>query len=139
MNAIGYVNSNLQDWQPCYAAQTKLKAFAAGDANALNDVTALERAKCTLSATARDLSFWVESNSFFKLRSVSVTYDLPQRVRLGAKNASISFAGRNLLTRTNYDGTDPEVADQTDDTFGRRDYYVFPTYRTFLVTLRFGF
>ena len=139
LNAIGYVNSNLQDWQPCYAAQTKLKAFAAGDANALNDVTALERAKCTLSATARDLSFWVESNSFFKLRSVSVTYDLPQRVRLGAKNASISFAGRNLLTRTNYDGTDPEVADQTDDTFGRRDYYVFPTYRTFLVTLRFGF
>lgn len=139
LNAVGYVNSNLQDWQPCYATQAKLKAFAAGDANALNDVTALQRAKCTLSNTARDLGFWVETNAFFKLRSVSVTYDLPRRLSLGARNASLTFAGRNLLTCTNYDGTDPEVSDETDNQFGRRDYYVFPTYRTFLMTLRLGF
>ena len=36
-------------------------------------------------------------------------------------------------------GTDPEVADQSDNTFSRRDYYVFPTYRTFLASLRLGF
>jgi TonB-dependent starch-binding outer membrane protein SusC len=139
LNAIGYVDSNLQDWQPCYATQAKLKAFAAGNTAALNDVTALERAKCTLSATARDLSFWVEDASFFKLRSVSLTFDLPRRLSLGSNNASLTFAGRNLFKQTSYDGTDPEVADQTDNTFSRRDYYVFPTYRTFLLTLRLGF
>jgi TonB-linked SusC/RagA family outer membrane protein len=139
LNGVGYVDANLQDWQPCYASQAKMKAFAAGDANALNDVSALVRAKCTLSPTARDLSYWVESNSFFKVRSVSVTYDLPPRLRFGASNASISLAGRNLFTSTKYDGTDPEVSDQTDNTFARRDYYVFPTYRTFLMTFRLGF
>ena len=139
LNAIGYVDSNLQDWQPCYAVQAKMKVFAAGTTDALNDVTALERAKCTLSATARDLSYWVESNAFFKVRSISATYDLPRRLLFGRSNASISIAGRNLFTKTNYDGTDPEVADQTDNTFARRDYYVFPTYRTFVMTLRVGF
>lgn len=139
LNAVGYVNSNLQTWQPCYATQVKLKAFAAGDANALNDVTALERAKCTLSSTARDLSFWVESNAFFKLRSVSLTYDLPKRLALGWNSASIALAGRNLFKATNYDGTDPENSDETDDRFGRRDYYVFPSSRSFLLTLRVGF
>jgi len=139
LNAVGYVNSNLQTWQPCYATQVKLKAFAAGNASALDDVTALDRAKCTLSSTARDLSFWVESNAFFKLRSISMTYDLPKRLSLGWNNASISLAGRNLFTATNYDGTDPEVSDETDDRFGRRDYYVFPTSRSFLLTLRVGF
>ena len=139
LNAIGYVDSNLQDWQPCYAVQAKMKAFAAGTTNALDDVTALERAKCTLSATARDLSYWVESSAFFKVRTVSATYDLPPRLLFGWSNASIGIAGRNLFTKTNYDGTDPEVADQTDNTFARRDYYVFPTYRTFVLTLRVGF
>lgn len=139
LNAVGYVDSNLQDWQPCYATQAKLKAAAAGDATALNDVTALQRAKCTLSATDRDLSYWVESNSFFKLRSISATYELPPRFLFGWNSASITFAGRNLFTSTKYDGTDPEVADQTDNTFARRDYYVFPTYRTFVMTLRIGF
>lgn len=139
LNGVGYVNSNLETWQPCYATQAKLKAFAAGDASALDDVTALDRAKCTLSATGRDLSFWVESNSFFKLRSVSATWELPSRLRFNASSASITLAGRNLFTSTNYDGTDPEVADQTDNSFSRRDYYVFPTYRTFLISLRVGF
>ena len=92
-----------------------------------------------LSSTARDLSFWVESNAFFKLRSISLTYDLPKRLSLGWNSASISLAGRNLFTATNYDGTDPEVSDETDDRFGRRDYYVFPTSRSFLLTARVGF
>jgi len=139
LNAVGYVNSNLQDWQPCYAAQAAMKAFAAGNTTAMDNVTALERAKCTLSGTARDLSYWVESANFFKLRSVSVTYDLPPRRLFGWQSASVSLAGRNLFTSTSYDGTDPEVSDQTDNQFGRRDYYVFPQFRTFLLTVRVGF
>lgn len=139
LNAVGYVNANLQDWQPCYAAQAQMKAFAAGDSTALNGVTALQRAKCTLSATARDLSYWVESANFFKLRSVSATYELPPGKLFGWQSTSLSLAARNLFTSTKYDGTDPEVSDETDNQFGRRDYYVFPTFRTFLLTVRVGF
>ena len=74
LNAVGYQNavSTQQAWQPCYAIQAKMKAVAT-DPSALDDVKAIDRAKCTLNNTFRDYSFWVESNDFFKLRSVSVT------------------------------------------------------------------
>jgi len=139
LNAVGYQNANLHSWQPCYTVQSKLKAAAGGDAHALDDVRAIDRAKCTLTSSFRDYSFWVESADFFKLRSVSATYELPAKLFPGGRGASLTFAGRNLLTRTSYDGTDPEVSDQRDATFSRRDYYVFPTYRTFTVALRASF
>ena len=46
---------------------------------------------------ARDYAFWVESADFFKLRSVSLTVDLPARfLYLGAKTGSVVFAARNV-------------------------------------------
>ena len=117
-----------------------MRTAAAGDSTALGGFTALERARCTINTKiARDYAFWVESSDFFKLRSASVTFDLPSRFILGARSGSIAFAGRNLWTSTKYTGTDPEVSDQRDDTFARRDYYVFPPSRSFTMTLRLGF
>ena len=107
--------------------------------SALAGFTAMQRAQCTLSGTQRDYSLWVESADFFKLRSVSVTWDVPTRYVPGARSASLSLMGRNLFTSTKYSGTDPEVADQRDNTFSRRDYYVFPSYRTFVASVRLGF
>lgn len=139
LNALAYQNANLGVWQPCYDTQAKMRAAAAGDSSALGNVTALQRARCTQVSRDRDYSFWVEGTDFFKLRSVSITYALPARFIPGASSASISLAGRNLWTATGYSGTDPEVADFRDNAFSRRDYYNFPTYRTFLATLRVGF
>ncbi|MEO7458469.1 MAG: SusC/RagA family TonB-linked outer membrane protein [Gemmatimonadaceae bacterium] len=141
LNAIGYQNANLNAWQPCYDAQAKMRLAAAGDSSQLAGVTALERARCTINTKiARDYAYWVESADFFKLRSISLTADIPDRfLRFGARNASLVLAGRNLYTNTRYTGTDPESADQRDDTFARRDYYVFPTSRSFTMTLRLGF
>jgi hypothetical protein len=48
-------------------------------------------------------------------------------------------AGRNLFTVTDYSGTDPEVTDVRDSSFARRDYYNFPTSRSFLTSLRVNF
>jgi TonB-linked SusC/RagA family outer membrane protein len=139
LNATAYQNAYLGVWQPCYATQAKLRAFAAGDSSALDDVTALQRARCTLDGSKRDYAFWVEPTDFFKLRSVTITYTLPPGLLHGVRNASVSIAGRNLWTSTRYSGTDPEVADIATNSFSRRDYYVFPTYRTFTATLRLGF
>jgi outer membrane receptor protein involved in Fe transport len=140
LNAIGYQNANLRAWQPCYAAQDAMTKAAAGDSAALAPFTALERARCTINTRiARDYSFWVEKSDFFKIRSISMSYNLPKQYLMGARNGSLTFAGRNLWTSTKYTGMDPEVADQRDDTFARRDYYVFPTSRTFTATLRLGF
>ncbi len=141
LNAIGYQNSNLASWQPCYDVQARMRTAAAGDSSGLATVTALERARCTINTKiARDYSFWVEPADFFKLRSLSVTADLPRRfLRYGARSGALVLAGRNLYRSTKYTGTDPESSDQRDDTFARRDYYVFPTSRSFTMTLRLGF
>ncbi len=133
LNAVGYQNAHYNVWQPCYAAQDAMRA---GD---LSTVTALDRMKCTLSSSARDYAYWVEPADFFKLRSVTVTYAIPPRYARGLKDASISLSGTNLWTNSKYTGTDPEVADIRTSSFSRRDYYVFPTFRTFTATLRFGF
>ena len=141
LNALAYQNANLNAWQPCFNAQDQMRKAVAGDSSGLATINALDRARCTINTKiARDYGFFVEANDFFKLRSVSVTYDLPKSIlRFGARSGSLAFAGRNLFTSTNYSGTDPEVSDQRDDQFARRDYYVFPTSRSFTMTLRLGF
>lgn len=140
LNATGYQNSGQGVWQPCYAAQAAIKAAKAGDPTALNGIDAMQRAKCSQDANVRDYAFWVEPSDFFRLRSVSLTYDIPTHWVPGrARSASFTIAGTNLFTSTNYDGVDPEVTDQGDNTFSRREYYNFPSYRTFLATLRVGF
>jgi len=139
LNANGFQNAGLGIWQPCFTAQRALRAAAAGDASALAGVNAGDRARCAIVAAQRDYSYWVESSDFFKLRSLSVSYDVPKRFTRGARNTTVSFAGRNLFVNTKYSGSDPEVADQRTSTFSRRDYYNFPPYRTFLFSVRTGF
>jgi outer membrane receptor protein involved in Fe transport len=139
LNSIGFANEGLFSWQPCYATQAKLRLATAGNTSALSDVTALERGRCATAAASRDASFWVEKNDFFKLRSVSFTVDLPNRLIGSSNSSSITFSGRNLFKSTSYTGTDPESADQGVSTFARRDYYIFPSPRSFLVTLHTSF
>jgi TonB-linked SusC/RagA family outer membrane protein len=139
LNANGFQNAGLGIWQPCFAAQKALRAAATGDASALASVTAADRMRCAINAADRDYSYWVESADFFKLRNLSVSYDVPKRYLPGARSMTVTFAGRNLFRSTNYTGTDPEVADQRTSTFSRRDYYNFPPYRTFLFTVRTNF
>ncbi len=139
MNAAGYQNANLRVWRGCFAAQDALKKAAAGDSSALGAFTAMDRARCTINTSERDYSLWVEKADFFKLRSLSVTYDLPTKYVPGSRNAALTIAGRNLFKSTPYTGFDPESADKTDNTFGRRDYYTFGPYKTFIMTLRVGF
>lgn len=139
LNAIGFANEGLFAWQPCYDVQAKLRLAAAGDATALNNVTARDRGRCAIATASRDASFWVEKNDFFKLRSVALTFDLPDKLLGSSNGSSITFSGRNLYRNTKYTGTDPESADQGVNTFSRRDYYIFPSPRTFLVTFHTSF
>ena len=57
------------------------------------------------------VDFLIDDASFAKLREVSATYSLPDRWarRAGASRASISLAGRNLHTWTDYGGLEPEA------------------------------
>ncbi|MDP9349030.1 MAG: TonB-dependent receptor, partial [Gemmatimonadota bacterium] len=138
-NWIGYQNATRGVWQPCQETQAKLRRAAAGDAGALNDVTALQRAKCAIDRIKQDADYWTQPSDFFKLRTVSLTYDLPERLVPGARSASFTLSGRNLFTSTDYDGLDPESSDRSDSAFGRREYYQLPSLRTVQASLRVSF
>jgi len=138
INAVGYQNSRRGAFPACYEIQ---KNIAAGN---LDGITALERARCAVNGgpVAPSYDAWVESTDYFRLRTVSLSYRLPASlVPLDVDAATIRLAGRNLLTVTDYSGTDPEINDRlgSGDVMARRDYYSLPTYRTFELSLRVQF
>lgn len=154
-NYTGYQNARRGSWHPCFGIQQKLIDASNGDASALNNVTAMERARCAVRNTnyimsngerlSHNSDFWVEEADFWKLRSVMVTYDLPENILPLARSASVSLSARNLFTWTDYSGTDPEVMDFRDfaesvydgaSDYGRRDYYQIPNPRTYTLGFR---
>lgn len=131
VNGTGYQNANRGIWPLCYEQQQQDSS----------DLTAAERGRCALSGgdvTPR-YDNWIESTDFFRMRHVSMTYNLPERwTPAGIQSASVNLAARNLFTITSYEGTDPELDDYRFS-IARRDYYNMPTYRTFIGTLNFSF
>src|SRR5581483_10234512 len=55
--------------------------------------------------------YLIQDAGFFKLREVSISYTLPERLAaaLRASAASVTLAGRNLHTWTKYKGLEPEA------------------------------
>ncbi|ASZ15040.1 SusC/RagA family TonB-linked outer membrane protein [Chitinophaga pendula] len=79
--------------------------------------------------------------SYLKLRSVTLAYNVPQKLleRIRFKSASVYFTGTNLFTLTKYPGLDPEVSDNPGSIVGGgRDISAFPSVRMYVAGLRFG-
>jgi TonB-dependent SusC/RagA subfamily outer membrane receptor len=91
------------------------------------------------SAYVSDL---INDASYTKLREISVSYNLPSSFasRMGAARASVSLAGRNLHTWTNYQGLEPEASFQGGTRgFGQWEQDVTPQLRSYVVTMRLNF
>jgi len=87
---------------------------------------------------------YLENGEFLKLRELSLTYSLPNRIAglVGATHASLSLAGRNLATWTGYTGVDPEVNGQGQASFngfGVYDFLTQPQIRTFILRANLSF
>lgn len=54
----------------------------------------------------------ISDASFLRLKTVSLSYQVPTRLisRLKLSNLKLTAQGQNLLTFTNYEGSDPEIA-----------------------------
>ena len=79
-----------------------------------------------------------------KLREVSVTYAMPNRIAglFGAQHATLTLAGRNLHTWTGYTGVDPEVngtGQAAFNGFAVQDFLTQPQIRTFLLRANLTF
>ena len=61
--------------------------------------------------SAETSSRFLEDGSFFRLRNVTLSYDLPQNLlqKVGMSGARVYLAGDNVLTLSRFSGMDPEV------------------------------
>jgi len=143
-NYTGYQSARRGAWYQCLDFQETF--LNGGD---VSGYTALERARCAPNSRSDwyDIAWWTEKADFWKLRSISMSYKLPENLLAWAKSGILTVAARNLFTLTDYTGTDPESNDAQDaqgtgsdaGAFGRRDYYQIPPARTVVVSLRVTF
>lgn len=91
-------------------------------------------------------SRFVEDGGYMRLRELSLNYQVPQAAikaaRLsGFETARIGLVGRNLWTKTNYSGYDPDVSGPGGgNPFGYKvDYFSYPAYRTFTLMFELGY
>ena len=102
-------------WAGCYDEYT-IEENGGRDA-----LTALQRARCDEDLTESE--FWSEKADFFKLRELSLQYQLPESLLAGASGASVTVSGRNIWRWTNSEWThfDPEMGSNNDNNAISRD------------------
>ncbi|HSH46066.1 MAG TPA: TonB-dependent receptor, partial [Longimicrobiales bacterium] len=87
------------------------------------------------------VSPFIENGTYAKLREISATYTVPERFAgyIGASGASLTVAGRNLHTWTDYSGLDPESRAFLDNAVSSNDQGVLPVMPQFVTSLRLTF
>ncbi len=79
-------------------------------------------------------SRFVEKASYIRLKSVSLSYNVPVNLIKQIKfidGLRIYASGQNLATFTKYTGTDPEVSTHSGNVAGGIDFNAFPAFKTF--------
>lgn len=77
--------------------------------------------RATVQSSDQIIDSWVNDVSFIRLKEVSLSYDIPDRIiqGFGMSRATWQIAGRNLLTFTDWTATDPEAIFESGSTFFR--------------------
>ncbi len=89
-------------------------------------------------------SYFVEDGSYVKLRELSLSYSVGQRLLnsvrfLGSgRTVKVALIGRNLKTWTDYSGFDPESSSNGDFNF-RIDGFRYPSFRQVTGQIEIGF
>ena len=86
-------------------------------------------------------SRWVERASYFRIRNITLGYNVPKTVLQRIKLQSLRLYGgaQNLLTVSKYIGYNPEVSGFEGPLTGGVDYGSYPLARTYTIGLNIGF
>ena len=103
--------------------------------------TVCARRQRTFSRQTRN---YIEDGSFMKLREVSLSYSVPsalvRRTMGRIESARMTLSGRNLYTRSDYTGLDPEVSNFGSQAVSRGfDVSPYPPSRSYWLSIDVGF
>ena len=135
--AVGHQHENAFENFSCgfAACEARLKENPDGT------LTDEARIKETASLSGTEAPFIYDAD-WAKLRTVSARFEMPGEWAsiFGARSASLTVAGENLATWTEYPGTDPEANFAgTDDALIRQQLWTIPPARRVLATLSVTF
>lgn len=86
---------------------------------------------------------WVEDGSYLRLKTLSLTYTVPERItrKIGMQRLMLSLKGTNLWTWTKYRGFDPEMSSSlgTSNSKIGVDQSSYPASRTFTFNVNITF
>lgn len=84
---------------------------------------------------ARFSSRWIEDGSYLRLKTVSLSYDLPVKLPL-IEGITVWASGNNLWKLTNYLGSDPETSVSNSVLYQGIDAGLTPQYASFFAGLK---
>ena len=106
------------------------------------DITDIPKASWANTDNSRISTRFVEDASYLRIKTVTLSYDLPQSIlaKVNLANVRIYATGENLLTLTDYSGFDPEVnAFGGSNTLQGVDYGTYPQTRNIIFGLNVTF
>jgi TonB-linked SusC/RagA family outer membrane protein len=137
--------SGLLDWRGGYKLVNSSEIFREQVfiGRGVNDPTAPldQQGRAVAAALFNVYTGYVEDASFMKLREIAVTLFAPRSLaqRAGVRDLSLTLAGRNLGTWTDYSGLDPEVNSAAQANFTSGDFLSQPQVRHWVARLNLTF
>ncbi|WP_306307938.1 TonB-dependent receptor plug domain-containing protein [Chryseotalea sanaruensis] len=85
--------------------------------------------------------YFYEDASFVRLRNVAIGIDFAKLFDIKMSRLQLVLTGRNLWTKTDYTGMDPEISSGTTNSAWDRgtDHNTLPNFKTYQATLNIGF
>lgn len=137
------LNENLIEGQNGTISDNKLASVLTDSWNGPGTSNTLPSVGSTLRRSLGPTSDVLESGSYLRVKTITLTYDLPlPRLTSVFKSASIYVTGQNLITITKYTGYDPEVNSYSNSsgnyTSLGTDYNPYPNIRSYTLGIRLG-
>ncbi len=136
------LNENLWEIQYGQPYHNKLAYIATESWHGEGTSNTIARVSSTLRTNYGLPSDVLEDGSFLRIKTVTLSYDIPLSKYLQVfKSSSVYVTAQNLYVFTKYSGYDPEVNSFGEDnalTIGT-DYNAYPNYRTILLGVKFNF
>jgi TonB-dependent starch-binding outer membrane protein SusC len=110
---------------------------------AANDPTAplADQARYIVALQGVSDQGFIEDGDFARLREVAMTLTAPQRWARRARlsNLSLTIAGRNLATWTDYTGLDPEITSTPGNNWANQEFLTVPPVKIWTARFNIGF
>lgn len=136
------LNENLWEIQNGQPYHNKLAYVATDSWHGEGTSNTLPRVSSSLRTNYGLPSDVLENGSYLRIKTVTLSYDLPLFKYLSIfKSSTVYVTAQNLHVFTKYSGYDPEVnsfGEENALTLGT-DYNAYPNYRTFLLGIKFQF